>query len=144
MSRRKVIHNLFNCGLLRQIIVYIREMTPYHRTCHGEIDRVAASNAHDLDIFTPGQVVILTVRGAYAYFSSKDQTFQGTQRSVPDAERRVIGEQNASFMATRKQRLQVMRTRMDQFVDLHVKLCVQRVQVAAQPRAGTLDRNLLD
>jgi hypothetical protein len=129
---------------LSTVVIHVREIAADHGTGHGKLDGVAAVRRHDLNVLAPRRIVTSAVSSIDALLDGKDEPFEAAQRSVPDADRCVVGKRNLVVLPTRKECLQVWRTWLNEIVDTHVAFCVERVQVGTQPRSRALDSHVPD
>src|SRR5581483_11259940 len=118
----KVYHELFDGGLLGQIVLDVLEVAANHGAGDGDAYPVVTAQAHDLDILAPGWMRSPAVSAIDASFGLEHQMFEWAQRSMTDADRGVVGKRDILGARARKQLLQVLRSRSHDGVEADVAL----------------------
>ena len=107
-------------------------MSSDHGARDCDLDGAAPPNSHHLDIFAPGRMIAVAISAINVPFDGEHQTLKGAHRRIAHAYRGIIGKRDFTT-TTGEQSFQVLRARLNEFVNNHIILCVQCVQVRAKP-----------
>jgi len=138
------LHEVCKRRRLAEIIIDIGQVTADHGACNRQPHPVAASDAHDLDVFAPGRHLATAISSIGMLFNCEHELLERAQRGMADADRGIVAEGDIALLAVRKEHLEILGYWPGEHIDANVALRIQRVDIGAQPSLRTFNGNILD